>query len=331
GGRYWGELPGATYFEARDRRELPVVGDWVMIAPTEGAQARGAAADGAPARPEQLAIIHEVLPRRSCLVRGAAGEKVAPQPIAANVDVAFIVTSANLDLNPRRLERYLAMARGGGAGVVIAVNKMDLVDDAAPVLAAAASAAPGLPVVALSATRGDGVDALLGHLGPGRTGVLLGSSGVGKSTVLNALLGRDVQEVQPVRADDDRGRHTTTRRELFVLDAGVLIDTPGMRELKTWVDDDDEPDAFDDVAALAARCRFADCRHQQEPGCEVRAAAERGELAADRLAGYRKLQLEQAADSRRRDEAARLDERRRGKVGARALRARLKDKGRTES
>jgi ribosome biogenesis GTPase / thiamine phosphate phosphatase len=316
----WAELRGRDYFVARDKRELPTVGDWVLLAPATGG----------------VSVIEALLPRRSVLVRAAAGDKVAAQPIAANVDVAFVVTSANLDLNERRLERYLTTVQDGGAAPVVVLNKLDLVSDPAPLVARLAEVAPGVPVVAASATTGVGVDLVRAHLGPGRTGVVVGSSGVGKSTLLNQLLGAAVQDVRPVRADDDRGRHTTTRRELFVLDGGgVLIDTPGMRELKPWTDRDPaggdaDALAFDEIAALARSCRFGDCEHGAEPGCAVRAAAAAGEVAADRLDAWRKLRAEQRHEADRRDAAARLDDKRRGKIGARALRERLKDKGRRD-
>jgi ribosome biogenesis GTPase len=307
-GPIWAELRGRDYHEARDKRALPTVGDWVLVA------------RGGPG----VAPIHALLPRRSSLVRAAAGEKVAPQPIAANVDVAFVVTSANQDLNPRRIERYLTTVRDGGAAPVILLNKIDLVADPAPMLAALAQVAPGVPVVACSAERGDGIDQALAHLGPGRTGVVVGSSGVGKSTLINRLLGTQAQEVRAIREDDARGRHATTRRELFVLaGGGILIDTPGMRELKPWTEPDASGDdvlAFDDVAELAAGCRFGDCAHGGEPGCAVTAAVAAGEMAAERLEAWRKLHREQDEQSRKRLE----------KQGARSLRQRLRDKGRKD-
>jgi ribosome biogenesis GTPase len=308
-GPIWAELRGKDYHEARDKRALPTVGDWVLVA--------GAGGDG-------VSAIEALLPRRSSLVRAAAGEKVAPQPIAANIDVAFVVTSANQDLNERRIERYLTTVQGGGAAPVIVLNKVDLVDDPAPLIARLAEVAPGVPIVACSAGRGEGVDAARAHLGPGRTGVVVGSSGVGKSTLLNRLLGEAAQAVLPVRDHDDRGRHATTRRELFVLaGGGVLIDTPGMRELKVWSEPDatgDDGLAFDDIAALAAGCRFGDCGHDREPGCAVRAAVDAGELAAERLAAWQKLQREQSAQAKKRTEKAR----------SRLIRQYLRDKGRKE-
>lgn len=285
-GRYWAEPTGRMFHRARDARALPIVGDWVIV--TEGERAR---ADGS------RAVLLDILPRRTAIVRRAAGTAERPQPLVANVDVALILTSANLDLNPRRLERYLAMVRAGGVAPVVVVSKLDLVDEADRVLARLREAADGTPVVGVAALRGDGLDALAAHLVPGRTATLLGSSGVGKTTLLNRLTG-DARPTAPVRAGDDRGQHTTTRRELTVTAAhGVIIDTPGMRELALF---EDEPDAaFDDVAALAIGCRFADCQHRREPGCAVVAAVASGALAAGRLAGFHKLADEQAARARR--------------------------------
>jgi ribosome biogenesis GTPase / thiamine phosphate phosphatase len=302
-GPVWAELRGRDYFEAKDKRELPTVGDWILVAAAESG----------------VSPIEALLPRRSCLVRAAAGEKTLPQPIAANVDVAFVVTSANLDLNARRVERYLATVTAGGATPVIVLNKIDLVDDPAPLLERLAEVAPGVRILSISAARGDGIDRVREVLA-GKTGVVVGSSGVGKSTLLNQLHGAATQDVRPVRDDDDRGRHTTTRRELFLLEGGgVLIDTPGMRELKVWADPtatgDDEL-AFDDVSALAAQCRFRDCTHGKEPGCAVRAA-----VPAERLAAWQKL---------RREQLSQAEAKQRARVGSRALRQRLRDKGAKE-
>jgi len=314
----WAELPGRTYYDAKDKRELPAVGDWVLLAAADAARSGGGAA-----------LVRHVLPRRSLLVRQAAGAKTAPQPIAANVDVGFIVTSANADLNPRRIERYLVVLAEGGVRPVIVLSKADLAAAPADLVAELAAIAPGVDVAVTSASRGD-ADALRAHLGRGVTGVLIGSSGVGKSTLLNLLIGRDVMSTRPVREHDDRGRHTTTRRELFSLPGGaVLIDTPGMRELSLW-GEDDEAAEFLDIETLAEQCRFADCGHQAEPGCAVREAAEGGGLDPARLASYHKLGAELAAEERRRDAAARAEEKRRGKVAQRGLRARLRDKGRKD-
>ncbi|MBP8809119.1 MAG: ribosome small subunit-dependent GTPase A [Kofleriaceae bacterium] len=285
-GRFWAEPTGRMFHRARDARALPIVGDWVIVTDAAAARASGARAP-----------LVAILPRRTALVRKAAGEAERPQPLVANVDVALILASANLDLNPRRLERYLAIVRAGGVAPVVVVSKLDLVDDPGPVVARLTAAADGAPVLGVAALRGDGLDALAAHLGPGRTVTLLGSSGVGKTTLLNRLTGAALPTA-PVRAGDDRGVHTTTRRELHVTETlGVVIDTPGMRELALY---DDEPAAaFDDVAALAVGCRFADCQHRREPGCAVVAAVAAGALTAARLAGFHKLADEQAARARR--------------------------------
>ena len=289
-GGFWAEPTGKMFFDAGDKRSLPVVGDWVAVADADTARASGS-----------RARLRAILPRRSCLVRRAAGEREEPQPIAANVDVAFVVTSANLDLNPRRLERYLVTVRDGGAAPVLVINKADLAEDPAPLLASARAVAGDAPVLMTSAVRGIGLDALAAFVGHGRTAVFVGSSGVGKSTIIGALMAGQVDLAsQPARAHDDRGKHTTTRRELYVLTGGgILIDTPGMRELQLWGDADEELVAFDDIDALAAACRFSDCRHQQEPDCAVRAAVAAGSLAPERLAGFQKLAAERASSRAR--------------------------------
>jgi ribosome biogenesis GTPase len=227
----------------------------------------------------------------------------AGQDLAANVDVAFVVTSANRDLNPRRLERFVAVAAAGGCTPVLVLNKTDLVADPEPELAVLRAVAPGMPVVATSAQRGDGVDALTAQLGRGRTGALIGSSGVGKSTLINALLGSERQATAQIRAHDDRGRHTTTSRELFALPhgGGLLIDTPGLRLPRMGADPAGVAAAFADVEEIAAGCRFSDCRHETEPGCAVREAIAAGDLDPARLSHQRKLEGEQRwAATRRR-------------------------------
>lgn len=285
-GTFWAEPTGRMFHGAEDARGLPIVGDWVALADADAARAAGS-----------RAVLRGILPRRTVLVRRAAGERDVPQPLVANVDVALVLTSANQDLNPRRLERYLAAVRSGGARPVVVLTKIDRageLDAAIDAIAAVAGDAPVLPIAAL---RGDGLDALDLHLGPGKSAVVLGSSGVGKTTLVNHLTGA-ARATAPIRAGDDRGRHTTTRRELIVTPRhGVLIDTPGMRELALY---EDEPEAgFADVEALATACRFADCRHRAEPGCAVQAAVASGALTAARLAGFHKLADERAALARR--------------------------------
>jgi ribosome biogenesis GTPase len=282
-------LPGRLRHAAQDARALPAVGDWVAL--TAG-----------PA-PDDPAAIAAVLPRATALVRQAAGRATAPQVLAANVDTVFIVTSANADFSPARLQRYRAAVTSGGAEPVVVLNKADLAtpDD---LVALRARVPRGLRVVTTSALDGAGVDDLGAELVPGATVALVGSSGVGKSTLVNRLLGEARLATSQVRDSDETGRHTTTHRELVALPSGaLLIDTPGIRELALWVGDED-PDEADFIGVLARSCRFADCTHAGEPGCAVRAAVAAGELAAEELADHERLAREAAWQRRRQDPTA---------------------------
>jgi ribosome biogenesis GTPase / thiamine phosphate phosphatase len=306
-----GELSGRLRHELSGINR-PAVGDWVAV--TDDAE---------------RAVIHHVLRRRTAMIRRAADTDATAQMIAANVDVFCLVTSANRDLNPRRIERYLTAVWESGANPVVVLNKVDLVDDLPPLRQAVAAVALGVPTVEVSALTGVGVDALRAHVGRGTTVGLVGSSGVGKSSLINRLVGREVQHVSEIREDDARGRHTTTRRELVLLPgAGVLVDTPGMRELGLIEDDGGIDAAFADIAEIAKACRFNDCLHESEPGCAVQAALYAGGLAANRLQSYRKLQREIAAIERRRDPVLAANERRRWKTIHKELRAREKAKSR---
>lgn len=277
----------------------PVVGDWVAAEVPD-------TSDGA--------VIQAVVPRRSQIVRKAPGRPTG-QVLAANVDTVFIVTSCNEDLSPRRIERYLTLVWDGGATPVVVVNKADLVDDPQNSLTIAAGAATGVAVLGISARTAAGLDPLDAYLRRGQTIALLGSSGVGKSTIVNRLMGRAVQAVRATREEDAKGRHTTTSRELFVLPSGaILVDTPGLREVGLWVSDTGLERAFPEVDEFARHCRFDDCGHDHEPGCAVRASVERGELAADRLDGYLRLRRELEHLERQRNPAQQAGQKQRWKT-----------------
>lgn len=313
GGERAAVLAGRLRFADGSDDVLPTVGDWVVVDPGAGGE-------------EGVSRIAGVLPRRSAFRRGAAGTATRAQTVAANVDLALVVTALSGDLNPRRLERYLALAWESGALPLVVLSKAELCTDLPAALAVAASAAPGVEVLPVSAVTGEGIDRLVAHLRPGRTAVLLGSSGVGKSTLANALLGEERLRTGSVR-DDGKGRHTTTHRELLRLAGGaLLIDTPGMREVALWGGGEGVDAAFGDVDELARGCRFGDCRHEAEPGCAVGAAVREGRLDPARLESWHTLRRELAYLERRRDEAAASEARGRDRAAQRALRAHLRRK-----
>ena len=304
------EVSGRFRHDAAMPSDFPVVGDWVAMElhPDEGE-----------------AVIQAVLPRRTKFSRTAAGDASEEQVMAANIDEVFIVAALGDELNLRRVERYLTLAWESGANPAIVLTKADLCGDVAAAVERAQAVAGGVPVLAISSVSGEGVATLRSLLRAGRTAVLLGPSGVGKSTLTNYLCGEELQDVQPVRDSDHKGRHTTTRRELILLaSGGCIIDTPGLRELQMWDGEAGLGEAFADIAELAAACRFSDCRHENEPGCAVLEAVESGFLDVARLESHRKLQRELAYFERRHDARAQSEQRRQWKSIARSLRANKK-------
>jgi ribosome biogenesis GTPase / thiamine phosphate phosphatase len=320
------EVSGRFRHDAASAAAFPAVGDWVGVRGTrvQGSEFRvQGSGSGSPA------IIECVLERRSVVSRAAAGRASEQQIVVANVDTIFIVTALPQDLNARRLERYLTMVWDGGAVPVILVNKSDLSDDPGAAGETVRARLPHVDVVVVSALHERGLDALAPWLRPAQTVALLGSSGVGKSTLVNRLLGRDVLKVSALSEADGKGRHTTTARQLVELPGGaLLIDTPGMRELQPWAGEDAVDAAFEEIAALALGCRFGDCAHEGEPGCAVAGAVESGRLDPDRLEHYRRLGREAAFEERKRDKAAAANTKRRWKQIHKAAKAMYRDRDR---
>jgi ribosome biogenesis GTPase / thiamine phosphate phosphatase len=295
-GEFTAVISGKMRHRAETEKQYPAVGDWVVIKPLIN---------------ERKGIIQAVLPRKSKFSRKMAGERTEEQIVAANIDTVFIVSGLDggRNLNLRRIERYLTLAWSSGATPVIVLNKVDMCQDVDVCISSVESVAPGVPVHSVSAREGTGLDALRIYLTKGDTVAFLGSSGVGKSTLINSLMGIEKQQVREVRADDRTGRHTTTKRELIVLPGGgIVIDTPGMRELQMWVGEENLQGAFHDVETLAKVCRFSDCGHNVEVGCAVKAAIDRGELDPARLESYRKLQRELSYLASREEHSERLYE-----------------------
>jgi len=313
GGARLGECTGRFSHAARTTADYPTIGDWVAVTPQAGDETRAA--------------IHAVLPRRTKFSRVAAGIQVAEQVVAANIDTLFLVSGLDGNHHLHRLERYLAATWAGGAQPVVLLNKADLNDDADALIAEIAGVAPQVPVFVVSAQTRRGLKALAPYLQPGRTIALLGSSGVGKSTLINRLVGERIQDTQEVRESDNKGRHTTTQRELIVTPSGVIvIDTPGMREIQPWEASGTVENVFADVAELTRRCRFSDCSHTVEPGCAVQAALADGSLPLERWQAYQRMQRATAHEVRRTDRVAQHRQRADAKKMTKALRQRVREK-----
>jgi ribosome biogenesis GTPase len=310
---------GRLRHEALTREQLPATGDWVLLARVDTGSA----------------VIHRVLDRRTKLSRKTAsgaerrsGGRTEEQILAANVDTVFVVAALNRDYNPRRLERYIAAVWESGAKPVVILNKADLRYDVPTVVREAEELSPGVEVLATSTLTDEGVDVVRMMLQPGETGVFVGSSGVGKSSLINRLLDDDALAVRGIR-EDGRGRHTTTSRQLLLLPGGgVVVDTPGLREFTLWEADTGLDRAFADVGAFAQQCAFRDCRHAGEPGCAVTKAIDEGELPEERFESYRKLERERDFLARRQDKSLELAEQKRWKQIHKQNRERMKFRGR---
>lgn len=290
------QVSGKYLHTASGTLDFPAVGDWVVVEKLYD---------------EEKAVIKELLPRTSQFIRQAAGERTEAQLVAANVDTVFIVNALDHDFNSRRIERYILSTYESGATPVIIFTKKDScsVERLEEVISSTEEIAIGVPIISVSGKTGEGLDQLLSYLPSGKTGALLGSSGVGKSTLINTLLGKEIQETRGIREDDSKGRHTTTHREMFRIPNGaLLIDTPGMRELQLWEGEGAMGATFQDVEALEEACRFKDCQHDTEPGCRVKEAMDNGELSIDRFQSYLKLQRELAYEKRKQDQKALMEE-----------------------
>lgn len=307
-------LRGKLMRQAKGPQDYPVTGDWVLVTDLPN---------------EEKLVIESILPRRTALCRTAAGDATEVQILATNVDTIFVAASLADHLNLRRIERYLTAVWESGAAPVVVLTKTDLCENPEQAREQIAEIARNAPIMLASAVSGSGMREVRKLLRPGMTSVVVGPSGVGKSTLINALYGEEIQPVIPVREADQKGRHTTTRRELIYLpNKALIIDTPGIREFQLWDGHAGLLESFADIEELAASCRFTNCAHATEPGCAVRPRLEAGEILGDRFASYQKLKTEIEEFAERRSARAQVEEKRRTKVRTRELQDRLKAKGR---
>jgi len=298
-GKVFGEIAGRLRHQALDRGDLPVVGDWVVIR---------------TCAESDKVTIHAVLPRKTKFTRKIAGVRTEPQIVASNIDTVFLITSLNEDFNPRRVERYLIVAWESGARPIIILSKADLCDETEERIRELRPVVGDVPVHTVSVLTREGLDELARYLKRGQTVALMGSSGVGKSTLINHWLDREYLRVQEIREHDGRGRHTTTHRELIVLpQGGLVLDTPGMRELQLWDGEGGLHIAFADIETIASRCYFSDCRHQDEPQCAIREALADGAIDTARYQSYEKLQRELTYLARKQDIRSAIAEKNRWK------------------
>lgn len=309
-GELLAEVSGKLRFAAEGLHHYPAVGDWVLL------KVRLAEGKG---------TIHTLLPRKTKFSRKIAGLTTEEQVVAANIDYVFIVTALNQDFNLRRIERYLILAWESGARPIILLSKADVCQDNKTKRSQVEAIALGVPIVIVSSHTGQGLDELSSYIQSGITVALLGSSGVGKSSLINALYGQDIQRVNVIRQGDDRGKHTTTHREMIFLPrGGVLIDTPGMREIQLWESATGLSESFQDVEQLAEQCRFSDCQHKEEPGCAIREALEAGTLASERFTSYQKMQRELAHIEKKHDLKAKMESKKNTKRINREIKQRKK-------